>query len=50
MADMPKMQEHFSASAMDGRNADLSRPSMASEALGLLRGEMLDAFFGPRIR
>src|SRR6188508_2143411 len=30
---MPEMQEHFPAIAMDG---GLSRPSMASEALGLL--------------
>jgi hypothetical protein len=43
---MPKMQEHFSAGAMDG---GLFRPSKASEALGLLPGgnaENAGAFFG----
>jgi len=37
-----KTQEHF-LGAMDG---GLSRPSMASEALGLLPGENAGAFFG----
>jgi len=43
---MPKMQEQFSAIAMDG---GLSRPSMAFEALGLLPvvyAENAGAIFG----
>jgi hypothetical protein len=38
------MQEQIPAMAMDGRYAGLSRPSMASEALGLLPGEMQEQF------
>jgi len=48
MDGMPEMQEQFPAMSMDGRYAGLSRPSMASEALGLLPGGNAGAISGAR--
>src|SRR5476649_1318753 len=51
MAEMPKMREHFSAGLRGtwAPAAGLSRPSLASEALGLLPGARQRYFIGAAI-